>query len=233
MDVDCRASLRAGSVTVEEEDVALLRAVDSEGSLNAAAEALGRSYSRAHKRLAELEAELGALVERERGGTGGGGSALTDDARDLLARFARVRAVLRGAASADEVVLAGDVRATDGELVTVETGVGTVRALAAGSAVATGQRVDVTVTADAVTLHDPTASPAAGETSARNRLRGTVRKVSERDAVATVRVDVGTASPLSVLVTTASVERLGLQPGRDVRATFKATAARATPVESD
>jgi molybdate transport system regulatory protein len=230
MDVDCRATLRAGEVTVDETDVALLGAIDTEGSLNAAAEALGRSYSRAHNRLTDLEAALGPLVERERGGSGGGGSALTNDARALLARFARIRAVLDGAASAEEVVLSGTVTDREGELVTVETGLGVVRALAAETAVGVGQRVDVTLTADAVTLHDPAGSPAAGETSARNRLRGTVGRIDEREAVATVTVGVAPAQSLSVLVTRASVAGLGLEPGSDVVATFKATAARATPV---
>jgi molybdate transport system regulatory protein len=229
MDVDCRASLRAGAVTVDGADAELLRAVDEAGSLNAAAEELGRSYSRAHKRLTELEAELGPLVERERGGAGGGGSALTAGARDLLARFGRVRAVLDGAASADEVVLAGEVTETEGELVTVETAPGVVRALAATDALAVGERAEVTLTADAVTLHDPAESPTAGETSARNRLRGAVEGIERQNAVATVTVAVGPAQSLSVLVTTESVERLGLESGSDVVATFKATAARATP----
>ena len=228
MDVDCRASLRAGAVTVDGADAELLRAVDEAGSLNAAAEELGRSYSRAHKRLTELEGELGPLVERERGGAGGGGSALTAGARDLLARFGRVRAVLDGAASADEVVLSGEVTETAGELVTVETEPGVVRALAAGD-IGAGGRVDVTLTADAVTLHDPTGSPTAGETSARNRLRGTVEGIERQDAVATVTVAVGPAQSLSVLVTAESVDSLGLDAGSDVVATFKATAARATP----
>ncbi|MEF8786160.1 MAG: TOBE domain-containing protein [Haloarculaceae archaeon] len=233
MDVDVEASLRAGDVAVDETDVALLRAVDERGSLNAAADALGRSYSRAHKRLTELEAAFGPLVDRERGGAGGGGSALTDGGHDLLARFARVRAVLAGTAGVEEVVLSGEVRAHDGELVTVETEAGTVRALADDAdARVVGQHVEVTLTADAVTLHDPEGSPTDEEMSARNRLQGVVESIDEREAIATVRVDVGTARPLSVLVTTESSERLGLAHGSNVLATFKATAARATPRDS-
>ena len=229
MDVDFEVSLRVGGVAVDQRDVALLRAVDGEGSLNAAAAELERSYSRAHKRLTELEAELGPLVERERGGAGGGGSALTEGAHDLLARFARVRAVLDGTASAEEIVLSGEVLDQEGELVTVETAPGIVRALAATDELPVGKRADVTLTADAVTLHDPAGSPATEQTSARNLLRGTVESVDERDAVATVTVGVGQAQSLSVLVTGESVERLGLDGGSDVVATFKATAARATP----
>jgi molybdate transport system regulatory protein len=227
MDVDFAAYLRAGEVAFDGSDAALLRAIDDAGSLNAAAESLGRSYSRAHKRLSALEAELGPLVERERGGSGGGGSALTDNARTVLARFARLQAVFDGTAAADEIVFRGRVTTRDGELVTVETDAGAIRALATGT-VGEGDDVDVALTADSVTLHAPDAEPRMDETSARNRLAGTVERVDERDAIATVSIDVGTATPLSVLVTAESRDRLGLTAGTAVAAAFKATAARAT-----
>lgn len=234
MDADVTARLRAGDVTVDAADAALLRAIDAEGSLNAAAEALGRSYSRAHKRLTTLESELGPLVERERGGTGGGGSSLTDGARETLARFARVRATLEGTAGTEEVVVTGRVRAQTGELVTVETAAGEVRAVAADAgADLPDSRVEVALTADAVTLQDPAASPGADATSARNRLRGSVEAVDAQDAIVTVTVDVGSERPLSVLVTEESRDRLGLRPGTAVVAAFKATAARATRPAGD
>jgi molybdate transport system regulatory protein len=235
MDTDVEVSLSAGEVTFEPSDAALLRAVDSEGSLNAAATSLGRSYSRAHKRLTTLEAALGPLVERERGGEGGGGSSLTDGGREMLTRFARVRAVLAGTAAADEIALTGTVRERSGRLVAVDSRAGELHAIAADesgaetAAVVAGDDVTVTLTADAVTIQDPAASPSDDRTSARNRLCGTVTDVEGRDGVATVTVDVGAAAPLAVLVTEASRERLGLDPGTEVVATFKATAARATP----
>jgi molybdate transport system regulatory protein len=233
MDVDFAAYLRAGDVTFDGTDATLLRAVDDTGSLNAAADALGRSYSRAHKRLSALEAELGPLVERERGGTGGGGSALTENARTVLARFARLQAVLDGTATVDEIVLRGAVTARDGELVTVDTDAGEIRALATDEDSAVGDSVAVTLTADSVTLHTPDAEPRGDETSARNRLPGRVETIEERDTVVTVSIDVGTATPLSVLVTGESRDRLGLEPGTAIVARFKATAARVTPVETE
>jgi len=241
--VGFEAHLRAGDVTVDERDAALLAAVDRERSLSAAADALDRSYSRAHKRLGALEAELGALVERERGGEGGGGSRLTADGRALLARFARVRAAFADTAETEAAVLVGRVLERDGELATVETDLGAVTALLFED----GDRVQVTVRADAVTLHDPADAPTAGASSARNRFGGVVVDVDRRASVAIVRVEVedGSASlnaagvadaadgspvTLPVLVTRDSVERLGLEPGREVVATFKATATRATTV---
>jgi len=243
MDAGFEAHLRAGDVTVDERDAALLAAVDRERSLSAAADALERSYSRAHKRLGALEAELGALVERERGGEGGGGSRLTEDGRALLERFARVRAAFADTAETEAAVLRGRVRERDGELATVDTRLGAVTALLFED----GDRVQVSVRADAVTLHDPADAPAAAASSARNRFEGVVVDVDVRASVALVHVavadenesvdaeggpDVADGRPvtLPVLVTRDSVERLGLEPGREVVATFKATATRATTV---
>lgn len=95
--------------------------------------------------------------------------------------------------------------------------------------ISVGDEVAVTLTADAVTVQDPDASPATDRTSARNRLGGTVTGVESSEGIATVTIDVGVAAPLSVLVTEESCERLELTSGRAVVATFKATAARATP----
>jgi molybdate transport system regulatory protein len=223
MDAGFEARLHADGVTFEDRDADLLRAVERERSLNAAASSLGRSYSRAHARLTDLEAAFGSLVERTRGGSGGGGSSLTDDARRLLARFDRLRAEFSGVAEATETVFYGEVVDREGELVTVRTAVGQVRALAPAAV----RTVQVTLRADAVTLHAPSDVPPAGGTSARNRLSGVVDSVYAGEAVARVAVDVGSDEPLVALVTAESLDRLGLEPGAEVVAIFKATATRA------
>jgi len=223
-DAGFEAHLRVGEVTVDRRDAALLRAVAEEGSLSAAAGSLGRSYSRAHARIGDLEAELGPLVERRRGGADGGGSRLTDRARELLARFDRLAAALDGTAAVERLVVDGEVRERAGEVVTVETPVGVLRALA----LTDDDRVQVSVRADAVTLHAPEDAPPVDETSARNRFSGTVTGVDEGEATASVAVDVGVDDPLVVTVTTESLRRLALAPGSDVVASFKATATRAT-----
>ncbi|WP_135363551.1 TOBE domain-containing protein [Halosimplex halophilum] len=224
MDAGFEAHLRVGGGTFDERDAALLRAVAAEGSLNAAAAALGRSYSRAHARIGDLEDAAGPLVERRRGGSEGGGSRLTAEARELLAEFDRLRAALGGTAATERLVLDGRVTERDGDLVTVETDAGTVRALALADA----DDVRVAFRSDAVTLHDPESAPGGGETSARNRFRGEVSGVDRGDGTALVRIDVGASDPLAVRVTETSLERLGLEPGADVVASFKATATRAT-----
>lgn len=224
MDPAVETGIEADGVTLSTRDVRLLRAIDERGSLNAAADALGRSYARAHERLEELESAFGPLVERTRGGRDGGGSDLTEGARELLARFQRLRADLSGVAAAEATVLEGTVRDREGELAVVDTDAGPLRAVASGDA----EAVQVTLRADTVTLQAPAEAPDADATSAHNRLDGTVVAVDRGVAVARVRVDVGADAALTALVTVDSVERLGLEPGRDVVASFKATATRAT-----
>ena len=218
-------------------DAALLRTIARRGSVSGAANELGRSRARALTRLQDLEAAFGELVDRRRGGSDGGGSRLTDDARDLLARYDRLRANLDETAGVRESVLPGRLADVTGELGTVETGAGTLRALVVPNAgradgPGTGSRddVEVSVRASAVTLHDPADAPPGGATSARNRFDGRVEAVEPGVAVAHVSVDVGAADPLVALVTRDSVERLGLEPGARVVASFKATATRAVLV---
>jgi len=224
MDAGFEAHLRVGGETFDERDAALLRAVAAEGSLNAAASALGRSYSRAHGRIGDLENAAGPLVERRRGGSEGGGSRLTDDARELLAEFDRLQAALAGTAATERLVLDGRVADRDGDLATVETAAGTVRALALTDA----DDVQVSFRSDAVTLHATETAPGGDETSARNRFRGEVVGVDRGEGTALVRIDVGADGPLVVRVTETSLAALGLEPGVEVVASFKATATRAT-----
>jgi molybdate transport system regulatory protein len=221
--------LEIGETTVTGRDVELLEGIAEHGSIHAAAGALGRSYAHAQRRVVELEEALGPLVERQRGGSGGGGSQLTDEARQLLARFERLETAADGLTSVDETVIEGSVIKRDGELGIVEGGFGRIRALVPPE----GEAVEVTVRSDTVTLTPPEETPAPDETSARNRFHGTVSSVEPGESVAKVEVDIGTETPLRTLVTRESVERLDLEPGREVVTSFKATATRATPTHPD
>ena len=84
---------RGGEVVLSEWRVALLAAVAETGSLARAADRLGVPYRTAWDRIKETEGRLGVrLLETESGGAEGGGSRLTEDATDLVARFQRVTA---------------------------------------------------------------------------------------------------------------------------------------------
>jgi molybdate transport system regulatory protein len=76
---------------------ALLEAVASEGSIQAAARKLGMSYRKAWSMLHAGQALTGArLVETTRGGSKGGGARVTDFGRDLLRTYRSVEARFDG-----------------------------------------------------------------------------------------------------------------------------------------
>ena len=71
----------------------LLLGVDRLGSLNAAAKEMGMAWSKACRIMDRAERLLGvALTQKRIGGPGGGGSALTPVARDLIVRYEAFRA---------------------------------------------------------------------------------------------------------------------------------------------
>lgn len=214
-------------VELSERDMALLRAIDDHGSINAAAAELGRSYSRAQQRIVELEDVFGDMVDRTRGGPSGGGSTLTDEARSLRNRYERLSVEFGGVAETAETVLHGRVGSRTGRLATVETEAGTVRALVPTDC----EETRLVIRADAVTLQAPADTPSPDATSARNRLDGHVTAVDAEPALQHVSVDVGADAALRAIVTTASVERLGIVVGAPVVASFKATATRGVPAD--
>lgn len=219
-----QAAIIEDAVEFAGRDAALLRTVDRTGSVAKASSELGRSRARALSRIETLESAFGELVERHRGGSGGGGSTVTENGWDLLNRYGRLQAALTATARVPETALEGTVAAVSGELAEVETAVGTVRGLCGDPAAA----VQVRIGADAVTIHDPDDDPKPNATSARNRVRGRVSAIDRGETVLTVSVDVG-ETRFRALVTAESAERLGLHEGRDVVLTWKATATRLVP----
>ncbi|MEZ3166725.1 ABC transporter [Halorubrum ejinorense] len=205
-----RAALIENGVEFDGRDAALLRAVDATGSVAGAASELGRSRARALSRIEALEDAYGTLVERRRGGEGGGGSRLAASGRALLDRYDRLQAVLAATAAVPETVLDGTVTAVDGELAVVDTPVGELSGLHGGAgtgdsdgdgggepsddaAVTVGDAVQVRVGADAVTVNDAANAVDPDATSARNRLAGRVSRVDPGETVSTVRIGVEAA----------------------------------------
>ncbi len=215
--------LELDGVTVDQRDVEALRAVAEHGSMHRAASELGRSYARIQQRVTELEETIGPLVSRTRGGKGGGGSTLTANARDLLARFDRLQAEFTGLARAEESVLPGRIVERDDLLGVVETPAGRVR----GIVPAEGTTVQVTIRSDAVALTTPDEAPEPSGTSIRNQFSGSVDQIETEGGLARVVVDVGSGSSLRALVTETSLDTLGLSVGDAVVTSFKATATRA------
>lgn len=65
----------------------LLKAIAIAGSINAACQQLGISYRKAWAQLREMEKFGIPLLEREKGGNGGGRSVITPQAQELLQKF--------------------------------------------------------------------------------------------------------------------------------------------------
>lgn len=70
----------------------ILHRVERTGSLRQAAAEINMSYSQAWNLMRDLEKRLGfKLLKRKVGGESGGGSQLTEKARDLMMRFGMFR----------------------------------------------------------------------------------------------------------------------------------------------
>jgi molybdate transport system regulatory protein len=82
----------------------LLEGILETGSISAAGRRMRMSYKRAWQLVGELNGLFDApLVEASTGGSGGGGAALTERGRDVLARYRRMHAACVAA-------IAGDVK---------------------------------------------------------------------------------------------------------------------------
>jgi molybdate transport system regulatory protein len=88
--------------------IALLEAIDREGSISAAGRALGMSYKRAWDLVDALNTLIGlAVVAASPGGYRGGGATLTDAGRNLVADYRAIEAAARRAAGPRLAALMG------------------------------------------------------------------------------------------------------------------------------
>jgi len=84
---------RGGSIAIGPGKIALLEAIESTGSITAAAKSLDMSYRRAWLLLDEVNRSLKSLaVDSAKGGERGGGTTLTDAGRELIRLYRRIEA---------------------------------------------------------------------------------------------------------------------------------------------
>ena len=84
----------------------LLKAIDREGSIQAAARKMGLSYRHAWAMLKTSEQRLGReLVERVRGGAGGGGTHLTEEGKKLVRLYGRIESAFQKLLEEQQVAL--------------------------------------------------------------------------------------------------------------------------------
>ncbi|ATW24918.1 winged helix-turn-helix domain-containing protein [Candidatus Formimonas warabiya] len=70
----------------------LLKGIEDTGSLNTSAKEMKMSYSQAYNLIKSIEKRLGfPLVHSQAGGYGGGGSQLTDGAKELMKKYLSFR----------------------------------------------------------------------------------------------------------------------------------------------
>lgn len=83
-----RFKLHIGGDAIGPGKIDLLRHIDSEGGISPAARKMGITFRRAWYLIDTMNTAFGRpLVETEVGGPGGGGAALTDLGRELVARY--------------------------------------------------------------------------------------------------------------------------------------------------
>lgn len=87
-----------GEYVLGEGGADILAAIGREGSVSGAAKSLGMSNRYALERVLLMEDRAGAkLVERQRGGKGGGGSSLTEEGERLVKAYHRAQEEMRRA----------------------------------------------------------------------------------------------------------------------------------------
>ncbi len=119
-----------------------------------------------------------------------------------------------------ETVISGRVISTQDGLLAVRAGDFTLEAVGEADV---GHPVLACLRPEDVTLWtDSGVNPPRMQSSARNRMHGTITKITPQGALVRVAVDCG--FPLVALVTRSSAQEMGLAPGKPVIATFKASA---------
>jgi molybdate transport system regulatory protein len=233
--------------------IALLAAIRETGSITGAAKAVGMSYKAAWDAIDAMNNLAGEpLVVRASGGKGGGGTTLTPAALRLIDTFRVIerahRAFLQQAGAAIEGFaenwqLIGRIgmrtsarNQLAGKVATVTRG--TVNdevqlALPGGQTVVavvtheSTEALGLVPGRDAVALIKAswvmlmTDEPA--RLSARNRLQGTVVRVTRGAVNAEVSLAIDDSTTVTAIVTNESVDTLALAPGRHAVAVFKAS----------
>lgn len=80
--------LKEGDLVITEDRIKLLRLIAEAGSLLTASKQIGLSYNKAWKMLDSINSIVGApVVEKSRGGSGGGGAIITTFGKSILTEY--------------------------------------------------------------------------------------------------------------------------------------------------
>ena len=233
--------------------LALLEAIQSCGSISAAAKQVGVSYKTAWDRVDTMNnLSDQALVSRSAGGAHGGGTRLTPYGEEVLAGLRALQAE-----QADFISRLGENLDSRGGLSQFLRGSrlrtsarnqfrGHIKALLPGAvntevvvalsdaleivAIITNEsveRMELSEGSEVVALIKSSwvmlSTDTAITTSARNQLAGTISHIAAGEVNSEISLDLGDGKSLCAMITTASCAALNLQEGLQVAALFKAS----------
>jgi len=233
--------------------IALLQAIDESGSITAAAKKVGISYKTAWERIEALNnLSSRPLVERSAGGAGGGGTQITEYGRRIINGFLAMEAehaaflkrLSEKVSSLDDVARFMNVgtlkTSARNQFRGVVTAIrpGTVSSLVQMS-IGDFLSIEVTITEESRKMMSLSVGDACfaliksssvllskepqARVSARNRLRGTIDRITRGMVNSDVVINLGGSKSLSATITNESVDDLSLSVGDDICALIKAS----------
>ncbi len=234
--------------------ILLLQALHQTGSINKAAQAVGMQYKTAWQKLDQLGNILPwPLLEKQAGGSGGGGTRLTPEGKELLRvcdsmqqEFSRFLAFLQEepqrAAATMKILRRFEMKISArniwlGTVEHIETGaVNSVVSLSLKG----DDRICSVITCQSVARLELAEGKevmavvkasnvllgeeiAPGQISARNILTGKVKQIVQGVVNDEVTLELAGGNTVTSIITSASVKRLGIKEGKQVSALVKAT----------
>jgi len=234
--------------------IELLRKLDQTGSINSAAKAVGLSYKSAWQKLEQLNNLVPyPLLSKQTGGSGGGGSVLTEEGRQLLRHikllereFSQFMEFFSGNPE-DALNTLKTLRRLEMKLSARNVWVGQVMTIETGAVNSVvniqlkgGDKISSVITDNSVKRLELDAGSEVmvivkascvllgkdvdpDRISARNILTGTIAKIIPGAVNDEVTIDLPGGSTVTSIITSSSVKRLELQEGDTLSAIIKAT----------
>lgn len=234
--------------------ILLLQAIDRTGSINSAAQSLGMQYKSAWQKLEQINNLLPyPLIQKRTGGSGGGGSILTEEGKKLLGQvdalqkeFAQFiqfyaddpRQALETLKTLRRIemnlsarnVWLGQVKSIDTGVVNSVVNIQLKGGDAISSVITDNsvKRLGLEVGKDVMAIVKASNVMLGGKIdpqaiSARNILTGTISNIVPGAVNDEVTIDLPGGSSVTSIITSASVKRLGLAAGKEISAIIKAS----------
>ncbi|OKY78659.1 MAG: Molybdopterin-binding protein ModE [Candidatus Methanohalarchaeum thermophilum] len=219
-----KPTIKQKKAEFKKRDLELLEAINKHGSINKAAKKLNRSYSYSQKRIRKLEKEFGKLIESSKGGKKGGGSHLTEKAHHLIKRYKKLQVEYGIASKINITTWKGKVKKVKDYFCIVKTTIGDVRATV-NDELKKGDKVNILIREDSVTLIAHEDKLKKIKTSARNQFKGKIKQIKTNKDNAKIEIKIKDKIIKSI-ITQKSLKKMKLKKGKNIIVSFKATSAR-------